>query len=179
MGPRTAPSINLCRWRAFGSDEISRSSISRQGAVQFFLCSTRCCQRTLSRDQLRAKCVRSCSGTRGRLGRQPVNVIPTPAALCLALCDMAPCLLLALPFKSTPVWHIWACPHILGFPGGSVVQNPSANARDEGWIPGVRKLPWRRKWQPIPVCLPGKSHGQRNLVGYSSWGRRSQTRPSN
>ena len=29
---------------------------------------------------------------------------------------------------------------------------------------------WRRKWQPTPVLLPGKSHGQRNLVGYSPWG---------
>ena len=30
--------------------------------------------------------------------------------------------------------------------------------------------PWRRKWQPTPVFLPGKSHGQRSLVDYSSWG---------
>ena len=30
---------------------------------------------------------------------------------------------------------------------------------------------WRRKRQPTPVCLPGKSHGQRSLVGYSPWGR--------
>ena len=30
---------------------------------------------------------------------------------------------------------------------------------------------WRRQWQPTPVLLPGKSHGQRNLVGYSSWSR--------
>ena len=29
---------------------------------------------------------------------------------------------------------------------------------------------WRRQWQPTPVFLPGKSHGQRNLVGYSPWG---------
>ena len=36
--------------------------------------------------------------------------------------------------------------------------------------PWVRKIPWRRKWQPTPVFLPRKSHGQRNLVGYSSWG---------
>ena len=31
-------------------------------------------------------------------------------------------------------------------------------------------LPWRRKWQHTPVFLPGKSHGQRSLVGYSPWG---------
>ena len=36
--------------------------------------------------------------------------------------------------------------------------------------PWVRNSPWRRKWQPTPVSLPGKFHGQRNLVGYSPWG---------
>ena len=35
--------------------------------------------------------------------------------------------------------------------------------------PWVRKIPWRKKWQPTPVFLPGKSHGQRSLVGYSPW----------
>ena len=35
--------------------------------------------------------------------------------------------------------------------------------------PWARKMPWRRKWQPTPVFLPGKSHGQRSLVGYSAW----------
>ena len=38
--------------------------------------------------------------------------------------------------------------------------------------PWVRKIPWRRAWQPAPVFLPGESHGQRNLVGYSPWGRK-------
>ena len=33
----------------------------------------------------------------------------------------------------------------------------------------VWKISWRRKWQPTPVFLPGKSHGQRSLVGYSPW----------
>ena len=36
----------------------------------------------------------------------------------------------------------------------------------------VGKIPWRRKWQPSPESLPGKSHGQRGLAGYSSWGHR-------
>ena len=36
--------------------------------------------------------------------------------------------------------------------------------------PWVRKIPWRRKWQPTPVLLPGKSHGLKSLVGYSPWG---------
>ena len=36
-----------------------------------------------------------------------------------------------------------------------------------GCNPWVEKIPWSRKWQPTPVLLPGKSHGQRSLVGYS------------
>ena len=38
--------------------------------------------------------------------------------------------------------------------------------------PWVGKIPWRRKWQPIPIFLPGKSHGQRSLAGYSLWGHK-------
>ena len=36
----------------------------------------------------------------------------------------------------------------------------------------VYLLPWRRKWQPTPVILPGEFHGQRSLAGYSPWGCR-------
>ena len=36
-----------------------------------------------------------------------------------------------------------------------------------GFDPQFGKIPWKRKWQPTPVFLPGKSHGQRSLVGYS------------
>ena len=36
----------------------------------------------------------------------------------------------------------------------------------------VGKIPWRRKWQPTPVLLPGKFHGWRSLVGYSPWGHK-------
>ena len=39
----------------------------------------------------------------------------------------------------------------------------------QGFDPWVRKVPWRRKWQPTPVFLPGESHGQRSLVGYRPW----------
>ena len=44
-----------------------------------------------------------------------------------------------------------------------------------GFGPWVGKIPWRRKWQPTPVLLPGESHGRRSLVGYSPWGRQSRT----
>ena len=36
----------------------------------------------------------------------------------------------------------------------------------------VNYIPWRRAWQPTPVLLPGESHGQRSLVGYSPWGHK-------
>ena len=39
-----------------------------------------------------------------------------------------------------------------------------------GFNPWVGKIPWRRKWQPTLVFLPGKSHGWRSLVGYRTWG---------
>ena len=39
-----------------------------------------------------------------------------------------------------------------------------------GFNPWVGKIPWRRKWQPTPVFLPGESHGQRSLAGCSPWG---------
>ena len=39
-----------------------------------------------------------------------------------------------------------------------------------GLDPWVRKIPWRRKWQPTPVFLPRKFQGQRSLAGYSPWG---------
>ena len=61
------------------------------------------------------------------------------------------------------------------FPGGLVVKNPPANAGDTrltGFDPWVGKIPWRRKWQPSPVFLPGKSHGQRSLVGYCPLGHK-------
>ena len=44
------------------------------------------------------------------------------------------------------------------------------NHKTRGFDPWVGKIPWRRKWQPTPVFMPGKSHGQRSLAGYSLWG---------
>ena len=46
-----------------------------------------------------------------------------------------------------------------------------ANAGDAGALDDwAEKIPWRRVWQPTLVFLPGKSHGQKSLVGYSPWG---------
>ena len=62
--------------------------------------------------------------------------------------------------------------YILGFSSGSVVKKKKSACqyRRCSFNPWVRKIPWRRKWQPSPIFLPGKSHGQESLVGYSPWG---------
>ena len=54
------------------------------------------------------------------------------------------------------------------FPDGPVVENPPANAGDTGLIPGLERSPGEGR--PTPVFLPGESHGQRSLVGYSPQG---------
>ena len=46
----------------------------------------------------------------------------------------------------------------------------SRRCKRHGFDPSVGKITWSRKWQPTPVLLPGKFHGQRSLVGYSLWG---------
>ena len=51
-----------------------------------------------------------------------------------------------------------------GFPGGSVVKESLCRYRRCEFDPWVRKIPWRRKWQPTPVFLSGKSRGQRSLA---------------
>ena len=76
--------------------------------------------------------------------------------------------------NSARLSFMFACYMLIfrGFPGGSVVKNLPGNAGDEetqvpslGW-----KIPWRRAWQPTPVFLPEKSHGQRSLAGYNPKG---------
>ena len=43
----------------------------------------------------------------------------------------------------------------------------------ETWVQSlVRKIPWRREWQPTTVFLPGELHGQKSQVGYSPWGHK-------
>ena len=65
------------------------------------------------------------------------------------------------------------CSHLiirkLGFPGGAMVRNPPANAGD-AHMHKTRVPSLGREDQPSPVFLPGESHGQGSLVGYSPWG---------
>ena len=63
----------------------------------------------------------------------------------------------------------------LGFPGGASGKEPGYQCRTYGmWVRslGGEGLTWRRAWQPTPVFLPGESHGQRSLAGYSPQGHK-------
>ena len=58
----------------------------------------------------------------------------------------------------------------MGFPGWLTGKEYACQCRRHEFDPWVRKIFWRRKWQSTPIFLPGKSQGQRNLVGYSLLG---------
>ena len=60
----------------------------------------------------------------------------------------------------------------MGLPGGSDGKESACKAGDLGFFPGSRKILWRREGQPTLVFLPGESHGQRSLAGYSPWGHK-------
>ena len=65
--------------------------------------------------------------------------------------------------------------HCEGFPGAASGKEPTCQCRrlKRGeFYPWVGKIPWRKAWQPTPVFLPGESHGQRSLVGYSPQGHK-------
>ena len=68
---------------------------------------------------------------------------------------------------SLSAFHLWA------FPGGARGKETACQCRRHKRLrfdPWVRKIPWRRAWQSTPVSLPGESHKQRSLAGYSPWG---------
>ena len=64
--------------------------------------------------------------------------------------------------------------YFMGFPGDLVVKKKQPTCQYMShkrckFDPWVRKIPWRRKWPPTLIFLPGKSHGQRSLVNMSFW----------
>ena len=107
------------------------------------------------------------------------NLIILVQSLSLTLCYPMDCSLPGSPVHGISHARIleWVA---ISFSRGS---SPPRDQTHVSWIAGgffisyqpvfhpwVRKIPWRRNWQPTPVLLPGKFHGQRSLVGYSPWG---------
>ena len=69
----------------------------------------------------------------------------------------------------------WLPSHLLGFPGGASGKEPACQCRKCKrcrFDPWVRKIPWRRAWQPTPIFLPEESYEQRILVCYGPWSHR-------
>ena len=66
-------------------------------------------------------------------------------------------------------------PHPLGIPrwfSSTECACQYGRCKRYGFDPRVGRIPWRRKWQPPPVFVPGKPHGQTSLVGYGPWGHK-------
>ena len=88
---------------------------------------------------------------------------------CYKIVKMVPCviqqIIVGYPF------YTQQCVYFnLGFTGNVSGKDPAyqcRNLKKHGFSPWVRKIPQRKAWQPTPVFLPGESHGQRSLVGYS------------
>ena len=73
-----------------------------------------------------------------------------------------------IPFNCLNLWHHLTSP----VTQQKRIHRHCRRCRRHGFNPRVRKIPWRRKWQPTLVFLPGEPHGQRSLVGCSPWGRK-------
>ena len=69
-----------------------------------------------------------------------------------------------LPLPSLPEFLAFIVKDFLDGSDGKAFCLQCGRPRFDPW---VGKILWRRKWQPTPVLLPGKSHGQRSMVGYS------------
>ena len=82
----------------------------------------------------------------------------TRAGLCLVMLK-----------RLLPVWN-GSTSAAWGSPGSTSGKQAVSQCKKRcGFNPWVGKIPWRRAWQPTPVFLPGESHEQRSLVGYSPW----------
>ena len=77
---------------------------------------------------------------------------------------------------SGPTFCFWShlSDGVLGFrlPRWLNGKESACQCRRRGCDSWITKIPWRRKWLPTPVFLPGKSHGQRSLVHHSPWGQK-------
>ena len=116
-----------------------------------------------------------------------VGTVSLVAQLCPTLCDPMHCSTPGFPVhhhcsNSCPLswWSIQPSYSLSSLfertwevPDGSVDTESDCNAgdtEDPGLIPGLGRSSGRRKWQPIPVSLPEKSHGWRSMIGYNPRG---------
>ena len=95
-------------------------------------------------------------------------------AVYIGRCKMLPTVQFCFQFSDE--CYIIIDMYINGLPWWLSGEEPACQCRRCEFIPWVRKIPWRRKWQPTPVFLPGKSPGQRSLVGYSLQGSKEWDR---
>ena len=94
--------------------------------------------------------------------RRGWNQMPQAQMLCSSCSSLS----------KSPHLSVFPCPHEWGFPGGSEVQNPSANAGDAGdtgSIPGSGRSPEGGHGTPLQYSCLETPHGQRSLGGYSLW----------
>ena len=96
-------------------------------------------------------------GQRSLVGCSPWGHVESDTTERLSMCiHMSTLCCFSFPF-GLPWWLSW--------------QSVCLQCGKPGFDPWVMKIPWRKKWRPTPVLLPGQSHGWRSLVGCSPWGR--------
>ena len=100
---------------------------------------------------------------------EPENM-PTHACAYAILCPNTLCIFGKLRPPRGRDWFRAQSVDRRGFPAGSVIKNLPVSVGVAGnvdSVPELGRFPWRRKWQPMPVFLPGESRGQKSLAGYS------------
>ena len=95
--------------------------------------------------------------------------------MLMAHCTPSPLYKLLLWLLTNILWFSYYYHHF-GLPRWCSSKESVCQCRRHGFNPWVGKIPLGRKWQPTSVFLPGKSQGQRRLVGYSSWGHKESDR---
>ena len=73
-----------------------------------------------------------------------------------------------------PIGHVQTCTE---HPWQLSGKEPTCQCRRHGFNPWVEMMPLRKKWQLTAGVLPGKSHGQKSLAGYSPWSRKQSDTP--
>ena len=97
-----------------------------------------------------------------------VTIYKTKTVVSVSPWTLAPCLHLTSVGSGQPSWPPLA--HSINTAPRVESAYQSRIHRSRGFDSWIRKIPWKRKWQPTLVFLPGKSHGQRGQAGCSPWG---------